>query len=195
MVWGRGRGAGNVPRRWGTALALCAGSVLPVTDTLARDRNPWIAPEPRASSPGVPPAADTRFVAPEYDPTRIERRGRAGDALRTQPGIRWDESWAPPGGLYAPPAWGAGTPSVPVPGTSLPPGPPGSTGPDLTAIPGLSTSPWLLPYGTLPGTGLLYPGTGLMYPGSGLLYPGSGLGLSPLYGSPLGGIPLFGLPY
>ena len=147
--------------------------VLLVGGVQAQDWNPWAVPDQRPPPTGFHSPGDSRFVAPDYDPTQ-DRRRRSGEGARpAQPGISWGYSGSLSGGLYAPPVLDAPVGGDPR-GEFWSPGVPG--------IPGLSTYPGVLPYGG--------------YPGGSMLYPGTGLGLfSPLYGSPLGGLPLFGQPY
>jgi len=160
---------------WLFVLGLAGGLFL-AGDLEARDRgNPWATPEQRAPAPGMRPNADGRFAPRDYDPVNDRRRRdpRVGEPL--QPGVPGYLQYPSTGGLRVPDARGYGIqdPTTGSPWSQSPYGVPG------LGYPGLS------PYGTYPGSGMLFPGTGLLTPGL----------LSPLYGSSLGTVPMYGMPF
>lgn len=160
---------------WASALLLLLGAVF-ATDGIARDRNPWAVPDPTAPAPTFRAPSDGRFAPPDYNPVE-ERRRRApltGDFV--QPDVNWLDR--DPRAPVSPTPEGLGLGLFdPMLGMRPWSG--------LYGIPGLTGHSGLYPFGTYPGSGMLWPGTGLTTPGLGL----------PLYGSPLGTVPLWGLQY
>lgn len=160
---------------WLLVLGLAGGLYL-AGDLGAQDRgNPWATPEQRAPAPGMHPNHDGRFAPGDYDPVNDRRRrdSRIGDSR--QLGVPGYLQYPSTGTLGIPDARGYGIqdPAIGSPWSQSIYGSPG------LGYPGLS------PYGTYPGSGMLFPGTGLLTPGL----------LSPLYGSSLGTVPMYGMPF
>lgn len=162
--------------RWLAVLALLCG-FLAATDIVAQDRNPWAEPEPGSPTPTLQPRVDGRFAPRDYNPVNDRQRRdtfRFGEPVGPDPSVRPGDSYSGPG--MAPGEYGMGAYD---PATSMPPWS------SLYGVPGTTGYPGLFPYGTYPGSGMLWPGTGLTTPGLGM----------PLYGAPLGSVPLLGTPY
>lgn len=161
--------------RWLAALVLLCG--LPAaTDIVAQDRNPWARPDPGGSTPTFQPRVDGRFAPRDYDPVYDRRRDtfRFGQPVQPEASGRRQDPYSGLGVTPGGQGMGAYGPS-----TSMLPWS------SLYGIPGTTGYPGVFPYGTYPGSGMLWPGTGLTGPGLG----------SPPYGAPLGSIPLLGTPY
>ena len=160
---------------WMASLVLVLG-LGAAAEALARDRNPWAVPDPRAPAPTVQPHSDGRFAPPDYDPVNDRRRRPVRPGEFVQPDTATHLQFPHSGFSVAPEGLGLGL-HDPLTGMTPWSG--------LYGIPGLGGYPGLHPYGVYPGSGMLWPGTGLTTPGLGL----------PLYGSPFGTVPLLGAPY
>lgn len=156
--------------RLAVAVLLCG--VFLATEVVARNGNPWAAPGPGEAAPTLRPQADGRFAPREYDPVNDRQRResfRFGESIWPDASGRMPDAYSGPGAAPGQPGWGLYDPAT----SALP-------WSSLYGVPGATGYPGLYPYGTYPGSGMLWPGTGVTAPGLGL----------PLYG-----VPLLGTPY